>query len=239
MSSTHPNSVRGGALSHTWPCQFVSGQNCGVIILCVPSPVTPVKVQVGAAGANSAFVAAFAAIAIGFDAWVFDTATTSGVPGFVRVSLLLLSAIVLGGVVSLGVLLARNPRTIGGSILVDATSVVMPARRFGAIPTSDVAGVGLVRLRNSRSGAAAGSWAVAVWRSDRSLAYAGAFQRSAQVADPASSRAAAAALQLHDAIAGFQGANGLLIREEMQRHASFGPYEPFTGTWDPIPPGAQ
>lgn len=196
------------------------------------------KIQVGNPRAAAALVAGLAAIFIGLAAEAIVAAAGSRVPGFFRVFFLVLAVLVLVAMAWFGFILLRNPRIINRTILVDAQTLVMPARRFGAIPTVDVAGVGLVRLRNPRNGAPAGSWAVAVWRSDGSIAYAGGLQRRPQVVDPATSRAAEAARQLHDAVVRLQGANGLLARSEMQRHASFTPYEQFTATWDPVQRGA-
>ena len=198
----------------------------------------PVEVRVGNTAAASAFTAGMAVVLVGLDALMFVGATNSRIAALFRVWFLVLAVLLLAGLAWFGLLLARNPRLVSRTIRVDTEAVTMPARRFGAIPLHDVAGVGLVRLRNPRNGAPAGSWAVAVWRSDASIAYAGGLRRAAQIADPTTSKAAEAARHLHEVVARLQGENGLLRQEEMQRHASFGPYEQFTATWDPVGQGA-
>lgn len=131
------------------------------------------KIRVGNGLLAGAFVVGTAAAFIGVDVAMFVGAATSAVPGFFQIWFLVIGVLCLAGLVGLAVALVRNPRLIGRTILVTRDAVVMPARRFGVIPVGDVAGVGLVRMRNPRNGAPAGSWAVAVWRSEGSVAYAG------------------------------------------------------------------
>jgi hypothetical protein len=74
-----------------------------------------------------------------------------------------------------------------------------------------------------------------IWRQDGSRAYAGGLQRKAQIDQPARSRIALAARRVHEIVRDRQGPDGPLARRELQRHATFGPFEPFSASWDPAP----
>jgi hypothetical protein len=155
------------------------------------------------------------------------------VPAGFRVMFAVLAVATAAGLAGLVVVLVRNPRTLRRTIVVDSTGVLMPARRSGLVPLDEVAGVGLVRIRNPKNGRPAGSWGVALWRADGSVAFAGGFQSRADVRDPRPTAVAVAAEQLHDAVTRLQGRNGLLAQRELQRHARFAPGSQFTGAWDP------
>lgn len=160
-------------------------------------------------------------------------AIAPGMPSLFRGFFGLLASLVLLTVLGIAVVFVRNPRIASRTILITTKGVLLPVRRVGLIPFAEIAGVGLTPQRNPRNGLPGGNWALTLWRSDGSRAGVGGLQGRAQIADPSNSRIAQAARELYVLVLDRQGPEGPLSQLHLQRHATFGPFDPFTATWDP------
>jgi hypothetical protein len=182
-------------------------------------------------------LAVLLAVVAGLGSMCIRIALAGGLATGFRVFFGIFAGMIAAGVVSVLVVLARNPRLVTRTIRVDERGVLFPVRRFGLIPLADVAGIGLVLQRNPRNGRPAGNWALAVWRSDGTLAVTGGLQRPARIERPGTTLVAAAAGQLYREVLARQGDTGPLATRNLQRHPRFGPFSPYTKTWDPAAPG--
>jgi hypothetical protein len=193
-------------------------------------------IKFGNAVSRVLFTLFLSAVWSGLLLMVVLAASLAGLPVKGRVMLWLVVALLGLAFGALVVVLLRSPRVLRATIIVSSDGVLMPARRFGQIPLDEVAGVGLVRMRNPRAGNPDGSWGVGVWRADGSVAFAGGLQFRSGMDNPQQTLVAAAARQLHEAVVRLQGPAGLLSQRELQRSASFSRWGMYTGAWDPTGP---
>ena len=129
-------------------------------------------------------------------------------------------------------LVIANPLRFPRTIVLDGDEIRFPAgRAWRRVPVAEIAGVGLVKT--PRWG-----WGVVVWRIDGRHVWCGGVGLSAGGGDPARSRLADVARQLHGYVLAGQAPDGPLSVMARQAHADLHPPE-YLAVWDPATDSAR